>query len=67
MFSRIADGFTALAQQSDREDDGDVDREFWSYVCMIVDRIFFIVFFFMFTGSYIKVFSEVPSHYDFPL
>ncbi|KAK3726317.1 hypothetical protein QZH41_012734 [Actinostola sp. cb2023] len=66
VLSRIVDGYEALARQADRQDDADIDREFWSFVCMIVDRLFLILFFCMITGSYWNVFSQVPAHYDFP-
>ncbi|XP_032230356.1 neuronal acetylcholine receptor subunit alpha-2 isoform X3 [Nematostella vectensis] len=65
-FSKIADGFRELGRHSLRNTCSARDREFWSFYCIVMDRVFFIIFLLMFIFSFWKIFGEVPSHYRFP-
>ncbi|XP_031567589.1 neuronal acetylcholine receptor subunit alpha-3-like [Actinia tenebrosa] len=61
--AKIADGFQELARHAVRENESDKDREFMHFTCIVMDRVFFILFFFILTGSFWKIFGEVPAHY----
>lgn len=61
--TKIADGFEELARHAIRKNESDKDREFMHFTCIVVDRVFFLLFLFILTGSFWKIFGDIPAHY----
>ena len=65
-FTKITDGINELVKSSLREEEGELDREFWIFASQIADRVFLIVFSIVLVCSISSILSEIPDHYSFP-
>lgn len=64
--TKITEGINELAKGSLREEDGELDREFWIFTSQVVDRIFLIIFSIAMVCSTSAILSQIPHHYSFP-
>lgn len=64
--TKITEGINELAKSSLKEEDGELDKEFWIFASQIADRVFLIIFSIVLVCSISSILSEIPDHYSFP-
>ena len=62
-FTKIIEGINELAKGSLREEDNQLDKEFWIFVSRIVDRMFLVIFSIVLVSSTSAILAQIPNHY----
>lgn len=61
--TKIMEGINELAKGSLREEDHQLDKEFWIFVSQVVDRIFLVIFSIVLVSSTSAILAQIPNHY----
>ncbi|KAL9985144.1 hypothetical protein ACROYT_G007513 [Oculina patagonica] len=62
--TKITDGINDLAKRSLKEEDTQLDREFWIFVSKVVDRVFLIIFSLVLVSSTSAILAQIPNHHS---
>ena len=60
---KIMEGINELAKGSLREEDHQLDRDFWIFVSHVVDRMFLVIFSIVLVSSTSAILAQIPNHY----
>lgn len=61
--TKIMEGINELAKASLREEENQLDKEFWIFVSQVVDRMFLVIFSIVLVSSTSAILAQIPSHY----
>lgn len=61
-FNQITEGINELAKRSLKEEDAELEKDFWIFVSKVVDRVFLILFSIVLVSSTSAILAQIPSH-----
>lgn len=64
--TKITEGISELARRSKKEEDAELDREFWIFVSKIADRLFLIIFSMVLLSSTGAILAQIPIYANSP-